>query len=55
MKDAALQIGVNAPFPFYGVNWLRRGGVDQYRGRCPIHRGQAQSTCSSGTRLPETQ
>ena len=26
----------------YGVNWLRRSGVDQYRGRCPIHRGQGQ-------------
>lgn len=24
----------------YQVNWLRRSGVDQYRGRCPIHRGQ---------------
>jgi len=26
----------------YGVNWLRRSGVDQYRGRCPIHRGQGK-------------
>lgn len=26
----------------YGVNWLRRSGVDQYRGRCPIHRGQGE-------------
>jgi DNA primase len=26
----------------YGVNWLRRSGVGQYRGRCPIHRGQGQ-------------
>lgn len=27
---------------FYGVTWLRRSGVDQYRGRCPIHRGQGK-------------
>ena len=26
----------------YEVNWLRRSGVDQYRGRCPIHRGQGK-------------
>ena len=26
----------------YGVDWLRRSGVDQYRGRCPIHRGQGK-------------
>lgn len=26
----------------YAVNWLRRSGVDQYRGRCPIHRGQGK-------------
>jgi DNA primase len=26
----------------YEVTWLRRSGVDQYRGRCPIHRGQGQ-------------
>lgn len=26
----------------YGVNWLRRSGVDQYRGRCPIHGGQGK-------------
>jgi DNA primase len=26
----------------YEVNWLRRSGVDQYRGRCPIHRGQGE-------------
>jgi DNA primase len=26
----------------YGVDWLRRSGSDQYRGRCPIHRGQGQ-------------
>jgi DNA primase len=26
----------------YGVNWLRRSGVDQYRGRCPIHCGQGK-------------
>jgi DNA primase len=26
----------------YGVNWLRRSGVDQFRGRCPIHRGQGK-------------
>jgi DNA primase len=26
----------------YQVNWLRRSGVDQYRGRCPIHRGQGK-------------
>jgi DNA primase len=24
----------------YQVDWLRRSGVGQYRGRCPIHRGQ---------------
>jgi DNA primase len=30
----------------YEVNWLRRSGVDQYRGRCPIHaaRGRKPST-----------
>jgi DNA primase len=26
----------------YGVTWLWRSGVDQYRGRCPIHRGQGK-------------
>ena len=26
----------------YQVNWLRRSGVDQYRGRCPIHRGEGE-------------
>jgi len=26
----------------YGVDWLRRSGVDPYRGRCPIHRGQSK-------------
>jgi len=26
----------------YGVDWLRRSGVGQYRGRCPIHRGQGK-------------
>jgi DNA primase len=26
----------------YEVNWLRRSGLNQYRGRCPIHRGQGQ-------------
>lgn len=26
----------------YGVDWLRRSGSDQYRGRCPIHQGQGQ-------------
>jgi DNA primase len=26
----------------YGVDWLRRSGPDQYRGRCPIHQGQGQ-------------
>ena len=24
----------------YGVDWLRRSGPQQYRGRCPIHQGQ---------------
>lgn len=24
----------------YQVEWLRRSGLDQYRGRCPIHQGQ---------------
>jgi DNA primase len=24
----------------YGVDWLRGSGVQQYRGRCPIHQGQ---------------
>jgi DNA primase len=28
----------------YGVTWLRRSGVDQYRGRCPIHGGQGKET-----------
>ena len=26
----------------YGVDWLRRSGRDQYRGRCPIHQGQGR-------------
>ena len=25
----------------YEVDWLRHSGIDQYRGRCPIHHGQA--------------
>ena len=28
----------------YRVDWLRRSGVGQYRGRCPIHRGQGKET-----------
>jgi hypothetical protein len=24
----------------YRVDWLRRSGLQQYRGRCPIHQGQ---------------
>lgn len=24
----------------YKITWLRRSGIDHYRGRCPIHRGQ---------------
>lgn len=26
----------------YRVDWLRRSGVQQYRGRCPIHQGQGK-------------
>ena len=26
----------------YKVTWLRHSGIDQYRGRCPIHRGQGK-------------
>ena len=26
----------------YAVTWLRRSGVNQYRGRCPIHRGEGK-------------
>jgi DNA primase len=26
----------------YRVDWLRRSGAQQYRGRCPIHQGQGQ-------------
>lgn len=26
----------------YQVDWLRRSGLDQYRGRCPIHQGQGK-------------
>ena len=26
----------------YQVDWLRRSGLGQYRGRCPIHRGQGR-------------
>jgi len=26
----------------YKITWLRRSGIDQYRGRCPIHRGQGK-------------
>jgi DNA primase len=26
----------------YHVDWLRRSGLGQYRGRCPIHRGQGR-------------
>jgi DNA primase len=36
------RIGLQQVLSSYGVNWLRRSGVDQFRGRCPIHRGQGK-------------
>lgn len=27
---------------YYGIDWLRRSGTRQYRGRCPIHRGEGK-------------
>lgn len=27
---------------WYGVDWLRRSGTGQYRGRCPIHQGEGK-------------
>ncbi len=34
----------------YGVNGLRRSGVDQYRGCCPIHRGQGKEAFHANLR-----
>jgi DNA primase len=35
---------------WYGVSWLRRSGVDQYRGRCPIHRGEGKEAFHANLR-----
>jgi len=40
--DIKRRVPLAAVLGSYGVNWLRRSGVDQYRGRCPIHRGQGK-------------
>jgi len=34
----------------YGVDWLRRSGPDQYRGRCPIHQGQGRDAFHANLR-----
>lgn len=34
------QIGLERVLRSYRVDWLRRSGPQQYRGRCPIHGGQ---------------
>ena len=36
------RVGLEQALRTYGVNWLRPSGVDPYRGRCPIHRGQGR-------------
>ena len=36
------QVGLEPVLRAYGVDWLRRSGKDQYRGRCPIHGGQGR-------------
>jgi DNA primase len=36
------RVGLEPVLRSYGVDWLRRSGVDQYRGRCPIHGGQGR-------------
>jgi DNA primase len=34
------RVGLAQVLRSYQVDWLRRSGLGQYRGRCPIHRGQ---------------
>ena len=34
------QVSLDQVLRHYQVDWLRRSGLDQYRGHCPIHRGQ---------------
>jgi len=34
----------------YEVTWLRRSGIDQYRGRCPIHGGQGNEAFHANLR-----
>jgi DNA primase len=36
------RVGLAQVLRSYQVDWLRRSGLGQYRGRCPIHRGQGR-------------
>jgi len=36
------RVGLAQVLRCYQVDWLRRSGLGQYRGRCPIHRGQGR-------------
>lgn len=38
--DIKLRVGLEQVLGSYRVDWLRRSGPQQYRGRCPIHGGQ---------------
>jgi DNA primase len=38
--DIKKQVPLEEVLRAYGVDWLRRSGPQQYRGRCPIHQGQ---------------
>src|SRR6266542_2570608 len=38
--DIKRQVPLEEVLRSYGVDWLQRSGPQQYRGRCPIHRGE---------------
>jgi len=38
--DIKRQVPLEEVLRSYGVDWLRHSGPQQYRGRCPIHRGE---------------
>jgi DNA primase len=41
-SEVKSRVTIERVLSYYRVDWLRRSGVQQYRGRCPIHQGQGQ-------------
>ena len=41
-SEVKATVSLESVLRHYGVDWLRRSGVNQSRGRCPIHQGQGR-------------